>query len=235
MRILLCDDDLTIVKQIEDYLKEYFKKNNLPNPEYLIFENGEGLLECDIIVDIAFLDVKMPGISGIHVGKCLKQRNPNIIIFIVTAFPCYLDEAMRFHVFRYLSKPVDKSRLFRNMKDALYQYHTFVKKIIIETKAGIFSILMSDIVCVEAKNRKVFVYTMKKTYCSICDMAYWRKQLDICSFFQTHRSFIVNMYYISHFDKMQVYFTDLELTAYLTRRKYKQFKDAYMLYIESMR
>ena len=51
-----------------------------------------------------------------------EKRNPDIIIFIVTSFLEYLDEAMRFHVFRYLTKPIDKQRLFRNLKDALQLY-----------------------------------------------------------------------------------------------------------------
>lgn len=120
MRILLCDDELSMVRQIKSYLTEYFTKNKLQNPEYITFNNGESLLDSGAAADIAFLDVEMPGISGIHVGEYLKQSNPNIIIFVVTAYPGYLDEAMHIRVFRYLSKPVDKNRLFRNMKDALF-------------------------------------------------------------------------------------------------------------------
>lgn len=235
MHILLCDDELSSARQLKCYLAEYFTKNKLQNPEYVMFSNGESLLGSNIVADIAFLDVEMPGISGIHVGEYLKQSNPNVIIFIVTAYPGYLDEAMHFQVFRYLSKPVDKNRLFRNMKDALFQYHTLVKKIVIETKEEIISVMMTDIVCIEARDRKVFVYTRQGTYCSVKSISYWIEQLNNGSFFQTHRSFIVNMHYISHFDKMQVYFTEPDITAYLTRRKYKQFKDAYMLYVESMR
>ena len=44
---------------------------------------------------VCFLDVEMPGLSGIHVGAELKEHNPQIKIFIVTSYPDYLDEAMR--------------------------------------------------------------------------------------------------------------------------------------------
>ena len=60
--------------------------------------------------DIVFLDIEMPGMNGIYVGNELKSQNRNIIIFVVTSYSEYLDEAMRFHVFRYLSKPLDKQR-----------------------------------------------------------------------------------------------------------------------------
>ena len=55
--------------------------------------------------------------NGIYVGNTLKKANKDVIIFVVTSYSEYLDDAMRFHVFRYLSKPLDRQRFFRNMKD----------------------------------------------------------------------------------------------------------------------
>ncbi len=66
----------------------------------------------------------MPGLDGIYVGNELKKKDKDIIIFIITSYSEYLDEAMRFHVFRYLSNPIDRQRLFRNLKDALDLYHS---------------------------------------------------------------------------------------------------------------
>ena len=72
----------------------------------------------------------------------------------------YLDDAMRFHVFRYLSKPIDRQRLFRNLDDALVQYHAPVTKIAYETKAGVYSISPSSIVMIEAVSKKKrYLYT----------------------------------------------------------------------------
>jgi len=59
--------------------------------------------------------VERPGRNGISTGTLLKKMNPNVRVFIVTSYLDYLDHAMKFHVFRYLSKPIDKARLFRNM------------------------------------------------------------------------------------------------------------------------
>lgn len=75
-----------------------------------------------------FLDVEMPGFDGIYVGNELKKQNDSVIIFIVTSYLEYLDAAMRFHVFRYLSKPIDKQRLFQNLDDALELYYSINQK-----------------------------------------------------------------------------------------------------------
>ena len=102
----------------------------------------------------------MPGINGIYVGNELKKANDRIIIFIVTSYSKYLDEAMRFHVFRYLSKPLEQQRFFRNMKDAVALYNAINIKVPIETKQGIHTLPASSIIMIEAQGRKVTVHTL---------------------------------------------------------------------------
>lgn len=119
------------------------------------FTSGEALLNNKEEKDIVFLDVEMPGLNGIYVGNTLRERYPNILIFIVTSFMEYLDDAMRFHVFRYLSKPIDRQRLFRNLDDALAQYHASSKKIAFETKDRFHTLMPSSIVMIEAISKRV--------------------------------------------------------------------------------
>lgn len=235
MKIVCCDDDINIGNQLKEYLQLYFESITAPFPEFCFFNSGEDLLKYADEIDIAFLDVEMPGLNGIQLGEELKRRYPNIIIFIVTSYPDYLDDAMRFQVFRYLSKPIDKNRLFRNMKDALFKYSTLSRKIQIETKNQVTMVYTRDIVLVEAKERKVFVHTKDKIYESIQKMDFWIEKLPSNSFFQSHRSYIVNLRFVSHFDNTLIYLCNGRFTAYLTRRKYVSFKNAYIMYLESLR
>ena len=235
MKIVCCDDDINIGNQLKEYLQLYFESITAPFPEFCFYNSGEDLLKYADEIDIAFLDVEMPGLNGIQLGEELKRRYPNIIIFIVTSYPDYLDDAMCFQVFRYLSKPIDKNRLFRNMKDALFKYSTLSRKIQIETKNQVTMVYTRDIVLVEAKERKVFVYTKDKIYEAIQKMDFWIEKLPSNSFFQTHRSYIVNLRFVSHFDNTLIHLCNDRFTAYLTRRKYVSFKNAYIMYLESLR
>lgn len=133
MRILICDDDTLILEHIYKLLKYYFESAHLKMPEIISYSNGESLLMDKGSKDIVFLDIEMPGMNGIYVGNELKSQNRNVIIFVVTSYSEYLDEAMRFHVFRYLSKPLNKQRFLRNLKDALTYYNTMTQIIPIET------------------------------------------------------------------------------------------------------
>lgn len=235
MRIAICDDDAFIIEKLKRYLADFFEQRKIKCPEISCFTNGEDLLKDTGEIDICFLDIEMPGMNGIYVGEQLKKSNKDIIIFVVTSYAEYLDEAMKFHVFRYLSKPIDKQRLFRNLKDAVELYSNISVKIPVETKDGVNMLSTNDIVCVEAVERKVIVHTINRDYNSIHTMNYWADKLPKNNFFRTHRSFIVNFEHITNFDHTVVHLNDGKINAYLTRRKYTEFKKEYLFYMESTR
>ena len=237
MRILFCDDNTEILKQIQRYVSDFFKLYGNGKPEFVSYTSGDELLKSEKRADIAFLDVEMPGTSGIYVGARLKELNPYIKIFIVTSYPDYLDEAMRFQVFRYLSKPIDKNRLFRNLKDALYQYNMESKEIPISTSEGLFIRRAEEIIFVELAGRKVIVHTKDGDFLSTEPFSYWSDVLTLPCFYPTHRSFIVNMRFVTAVekDRVQLKYNDLTFCAYLTRRKYTAFKKTCLLYLESVK
>ncbi len=235
MRILICDDDLLCINELKKLLTAFFSSIRVKCPTIVAYPDGASLLADTGEKDILFLDMEMPGMNGIFVGHAIKKEYPSLIIFVITSFSAYLDDAMRFHVFRYLSKPIDKQRFFRNMKDALGLYHTTTKKVIVETKNSSYTLLMSSIVFLEAFGKKVIVHTETQTFDSIHTMQYWIDFLPKNMFFQTHRSYIINFKYVTDFDNTLVHLTERRLTAYLTRRRYGDFKTAYLLYLESTR
>ena len=236
MRILFCDDDSDILTQLQDYVAEYFAHIGGFLPEYEAYTSGELLLENEKSADIVFLDVEMPGLSGIHVGAELKKRNPSCKIFIVPSYPDYLDEAMRFQVFRYLSKPIDKNRLFRNLKDAIYQHTMETREYPVITESGMVVLRADEILCVEATQRKCLLHTTRGIYVSNETMEYWKKTLSLACFYATHKSFIINMRYVCEIQKDTILlrYDGVEKEAYLAKRKFTQFKDAYLFYLGSV-
>lgn len=214
---------------------EYFSDANLPEPECALYNSGEELLASGAAGDIAFLDVEMNGLSGIHTGERLKKMNPRIKIIIVTSYSDYLDEAMKFHVFRYLSKPVDKKRLYRNLKEALYQINTYSKTMVIETDYGYETIYAEDIVYIESFGRKAKFHMSDREFVSTRGIDYWTKTIDIPCFYSTNRGCIANMKYVSFFNENTVSLTcdNYTETVCIARRRFKTFRDAYLFYVRS--
>ncbi len=233
MQILICDDDELLIQQLRGYITLFFKKQHLSCPDILSFTSGEDLLSYSGAIDILFLDIEMPGMNGIYIGNTLKQRNDKTIIFVVTSYSEYLDEAMRFHVFRYLSKPLEKQRLFRNLKDAISLYHSLSAMVAIETRHEVVTLPIAEIIAVESSGRSVIVHTTRGDYGSIHSMQHWIEKLPKNCFVQSHRSFVVNLQHVCHFNHDTIHLANGHLIAYLTKRKYTEFKNAYLLYLES--
>lgn len=233
MNIYICEDDRASMEHLLNYINSFVERYHIKNCEIKLFEDGRALLADGGHKDIVFLDIEMPDVNGIYIGQELMKEDKNTIIIIVTSYIEYLDEAMKFHVFRYLSKPVDKQRLFRNLKDAIQLYSNITATLPIETKDGVYTVLTSHIVYVEVITRKVIIHTIEGDYYSIQHIQYWLDKLPHGIFFQSHRSFIVNFAYVNNFDHSLIYLYNGQFTAYLTRRKYASFKNAYLLYLES--
>ena len=235
MRIVLCDDDSFFLDHLVSLILHFFSIKDLQYPEIEIFSNGESLLADQNDMDIVFLDIQLTDMSGIDVGNALRKKNKNVLIFVVTSYPEYLDDAMRFQVYRYLSKPIDQKRLFRNLNDAICDYSRRNTRIPIETKNGVITVNTTEIIAVEAQQRKVLIHTANQVFHSSQKFDFWKSALPQNCFFQTHRSYIINMEHVCNFDFHTVSLADNSYTAYLTRRRYHAFKEAYLFYLESMR
>lgn len=237
MRIVFCDDEPHWLSEVAQAVEDYFAQEETVIPEYARYADGNALLQQEQTVDIAFLDVEMPGIGGIVLARELKKRNPFIKIFIVTAYPDYLDAAMGEQVFRYLSKPVDVPRLRQNLKEAVRQYHLDTRTYPIVTGDGVVMCRAEQLICVEAAGRRVLIHRVDGTLVTKEPMEHWKNTLTLPCFYQTHRSYLVNMRFVSAIqkDKVLLKHEDTLLEAYLTRRRYAHFKDQFLQYIERIR
>ena len=73
MRIVFCDDEPLILVQLQKLVQEFFSTLGGTQPEFAAYKSGDLLIQNETRVDIAFLDVEMPGVSGIHIGAKLKE------------------------------------------------------------------------------------------------------------------------------------------------------------------
>lgn len=232
MNIFICDDEIEITNYLEKLLITFFRNSKIALPNITIYNDGNSLLSDPNVKDIVFLDVEMDGISGIYVGQELKKQNKNCIIIMVTAFSDYLDDAFKFQAFRYLSKPIDEARFFRNLNEAIQQYNSLCTTVNIESKNSNHVVPTEDIIMLECADKQITVHTHNGTYHSIQTMDYWENLLPSSSFFRAHKSFLVNMSHISDFNHELIFFKNYGVNAYLTKRKYTSFKKNFATYLE---
>ncbi len=71
-------------------------------------------LQCDLV----FLDIGMPGMSGLEVAAALKTWDPAPLVVLVTAYDNFATQAFDLAVIDYLLKPVESARLARAVERA---------------------------------------------------------------------------------------------------------------------
>lgn len=94
-------------------------------------------------VDIAFLDIEMPEMTGLELAECLMDSNPYLEVVFVTAYNQYALEAFRAHATGYLLKPLshdDFTAQINSMEKKLEKSHVVEDDKLIINCFGAFSI-----------------------------------------------------------------------------------------------
>ena len=169
-----------------------------------------------------FLDMELPGHDGIYVGNMLKKTHPYTIILAVTSHPDFLDPAMHFGCFAYLTKPIDHARFFRNMDAAIVKYYEQSSRITIQTTTDLFPFKPAILFCSNQKTTLCcthFVWYLS-LYPAIC---FWQDQLSQPYFYVTHRSMLVNFSHIKEVQNDRI-LMDNGQYAYISRRRMTDFE-----------
>lgn len=195
--IAVCEDNDADRNYLEVALKRYFGERDMPY-RILMYASGNELLQkMPGSVELAFLDIEMPGLSGIETARALRRKSANLCIFFVTAYCNYAIEGYSVHAFAYIRKPIKYGQLKQQLDDAVTSLSRKRPSYISFQKDG-NTILVDcrDVSSVEITLHTLIVSTPnKKQSFSTSLKAIW-PQLQDKGFIQCHRSFVVNPSYI---------------------------------------
>lgn len=198
MNIAICDDDKSFRDLLEKHLRNYFNERSIPL-NFFQFGSGEELLDNQLLFDLVFLDVEMGNINGIDTGKELKRRNPHNIIFVITSYDGYLDDAFKIKAFRFLPKPLNVVRLYKALDDAAELINNDMIVFYDMNTGADVRVYTNDIIYLEIEKKKTKIVTVNDTYYSTEKIAVWKNRLNGISFVCPHSSYIANLdYSIKH-------------------------------------
>lgn len=160
-------------------------------------------------VDLVFLDIQMPKITGIDFLKNLS--NPPLVVF-TTAYPQYAIEGYELNVLDYLLKPVSFERFFKAVLKAQSYLQLKAKQeteitesyFFIKSNQKIEKIMLEDILYIEALSNYVILYTKSKKHIVYMSFKGIESQLPKHLFLKIHKSYIVAISAIQTIDNNQV-------------------------------
>jgi DNA-binding LytR/AlgR family response regulator len=189
-------DDEPIARSI---LKDYISRDERLQLAGSFKSATEALLHIhNQQTDLIFLDIKMPGISGIELLKSLK--NPPLIIF-TTAFREHATDGFDLNAIDYLVKPFSFDRFLQasnkvaealkhSSKKVELEKRDFVTSIFVKDGTKLIQIGIDDILYVEAVREYIKIVTRSKKYLVHQSMKSVEEKLPSDNFIRIHKSYI---------------------------------------------
>ncbi len=205
LNCMVVDDDPIFRQYISKQIKE-------TSGLKLIIEADSATKAIDLLeehdIDIIFLDVQMPEMSGIEL---VARLNNGYEVILVTANDSYAVDAFDQKVTDYLVKPFEYDRFSQAINKAKINIEAFRKKknliehIFIKSDGKIIHLKLADILFVEALADYVVINTEAKKYIVHHTMKGVEKKLPDYRFVRVHRSFIVNLEKIDFIEDLSVH------------------------------
>ena len=151
--------------------------------------------------DVIFLDINMPDMNGISLGKIISKMCPDMKIIFITAYKDYAVDAFEIKAFDYLLKPYSESRiksLLKSLVNIKSEVTTSIrnnnlKKITVNIGERLYVISLNDIDYIEASEKETLIFSNQKKYVSKIKISKWEEMLKGNNFYRCHRSFIINL------------------------------------------
>lgn len=208
---LIADDEPLSHQLLENYIGR-LKTLSIAGHAYNAFEVLEFLSERR--VDLLFLDIQMPGLSGLEMLKTLSQ--PPLVIF-TTAFSEYSLEAFDLGVTDYLLKPIKFERFLKavnrvmDLKKGAMPSATQPapapnpEYLFLKDGQTEYRVMLEDILYVQAYGNFAKVYTSNQTIVATATMKQLEAMLPEKDFVRVHKSYIVQVQKLDRIEKEQVF------------------------------
>lgn len=170
-------------------------------------------------VDVIFLDINMPYLSGLDFLESLEESP---LIILTTAYPQYALDGYRFQVVDYLLKPIGFKRFYQAALNAqqTFRLHELAqkegnnnKKSVLYIKQGdaYQRIVLEDILYIEGMQNYVKIHFPGETKIILQTITSLEEMLPKDDFFRIHKSFLVNVNHIDSIDGGRIFLNKHEL------------------------
>ena len=230
LKCIAIDDEPLALRLIARYVHQFPELQLIQTFDDAI-SGGEYLKNSP--VDLLFLDINMPDISGIQLARSLEQRP---MIIFTTAYKKFAFEGFELEALDYLLKPIDAKRFARAVEKAIeyYKYKNATPKkqessLYVYSEYRMIRINLDDIEYIESMEDYIKIHQQNaKTVLTLMPLKKVLEKLPADKFQRVHRSFIVAVDKIRSIHNRKIQLADAELPVSETYmdfvRKWMKFK-----------
>jgi DNA-binding LytR/AlgR family response regulator len=188
---IIVDDEPLAQEILETYLMDY--------EDFELVGSCKNAMEANKLlkenkVDVMFLDIQMPQLSGVDFLKILE--NPPIVVF-TTAFKDYALEGFDLDALDYLLKPISKERFGKAVEKIRSELgkssEAFEDSIFVKSDKKLHRLFYDEIFFIEGLKDYVIIKTAKSRIVTLQTMKSLEIKLPQHNFKRIHRSYIINL------------------------------------------
>lgn len=203
---------------------------------------------------VCFLDVEMPGMTGLECAKAIQDTDPHTILVFATAHDDYMAQAFEVYAFDYMVKPFKLERVMKTLERirqvmlsrgvaskavqetpiaSIRARGATTGRIMLHHKEGVNFVNQADILLVQRENRSTVLYATDgrrfETSESLGDV---EERLDPKLFFRCHKSYIINLNVIDSITPYGrwtyvVHLSGTSQDALITHEKYEELENMF--------
>ena len=210
LRCIAIDDEPPALKQMCSYI-EKAPFLELCGSSKKALEGLEMINE--LLPDLIFVDINMPGINGVDLVKSLKVK---CMVIFTTAYSEYAVDGFRVDATDYLLKPISYTDFLRSADKALRFYELVTEKaatvqqdtdfLFVRSEHKMIRMEFADIIYIESRSEYLYIRSeTDKPVMTLGSMASLTERLPADRFMRVHRTYIVNMQKIKFIERKRIF------------------------------
>lgn len=240
LHLVICDDEPSQLALLETCVRQWAgeRKTDIKISQCQSAQQFLFLWEEGRSVDIALLDIDMPGMNGLCLAHKLRSKGERLQIIFVTGLTDYVLEGYEVEAVSYLLKPVRKDKLFSCLDKAADRCGKEEPSLLLGIPGGTARIRLKEISYVESTAHDTLIYRTCGGEGLRCRTGIRQLEESLCvaggGFFKIHRSYLVNLSCVGRITRKEVVM-DTGKALPIARGRWEAVNQAYLDYYRAKR
>lgn len=199
VRVVICDDEKSTCSEIEQRLRLFAFEKCIKLEVDVFFDGGTltEYLKREKAPDILFLDIELPGMNGVEVGKYIRDilKNTDMFLVYISSKQEYALELFQNQPFDFLIKPIKKERLYHTMDKIFSIIGKNECNFEYKNQGNSYRITYKNILYFQSDGRKINIIMEKEIASFYGKLSEIEQMCPNGLFLRIHKSYLINMHH----------------------------------------